>query len=84
MASHVSTEPNKIALGAGFGIAVLWILMALWCFKAALTGYGDDRSDYGLIWAIVGVLLMGAGAAAGFGTYWHQIVLKKRYAEHQH
>ena len=82
MATTESREPNKLALAAGFGIGVLWILMALWCLKSGIDGFSDSREDYGLVWSIVGVLLLGAGGAAIVGTYWHQFVLKRRYAAH--
>lgn len=82
MATNGNTEPNKLALAAGFGIGAVWILMALWCLKSGMTGFSDSREDYGLVWTVTGVLLLGAGSAAIFGTYWHQFVLKRRYAEH--
>ena len=82
MATNENNEPNKLALAAGFGIGVMWILMALWCLKAGLDGFSNGQEDYGLVWSIVGVLLLGAGCAAVAGTYWHQFVLKRRYAAH--
>ena len=82
MATNESSEPNKLALAAGFGIGVMWIVMALWCLKSAVDGFSDSREDYGLVWAIVGALLLGAGIAAVVATYWHQFVLKRRYAAH--
>ena len=81
MATNESTQPNKLALGAGFGIGALWILMALWCLKSGIAGFSDSREDYGLVWTVVGVLLLGAGVASIVGTYWHQFVLKRRYAD---
>ena len=84
MASDYDTQPNKLALAAGFGIGVMWIAMALWCLKAGYTGYANDRTDYGLVWSVVGVFLLAAGSAALIGTWWHQFVLKRRYAEHNH
>lgn len=71
--------PNKLALAAGFGIGALWLLMALWCLANGIKGYANDRTDYGLVWTVVGVLLLGGGSAALIGTYWHQFVLKKRH-----
>ncbi|MGQ0562435.1 MAG: hypothetical protein ACT443_11235 [Gemmatimonadota bacterium] len=76
--------PNKLALAAGFGIGVLWVAMALWCLVAGVNGFSDERPDYGLAWTLVGVLLLAAGSAALIGTWWHQFVLKRRYAQHQH
>ncbi|MGQ0813798.1 MAG: hypothetical protein ACT4O1_04975 [Gemmatimonadota bacterium] len=77
-------EPNKLALAAGFGIGAAWTAMALWCIAAGIEGFRAGRSDYGLIWTVVGVLLLGAGGAAAIGTWWHQFVLKRRYAQHEH
>lgn len=84
MATNQGNEPNKLALAAGFGIGGLWILMALWCLKSGIAGFSDSREDYGLVWTLVGVLLLGAGGAAIAGTWWHQFVLKRRYEVHQH
>lgn len=82
MATTENNEPNKLALAAGFGIGVMWILMALWCLKSGITGFSDGREDYGLVWTVTGVLLFGAGGAAIVGTYWHQFVLKRRSLGH--
>ena len=78
MATNGNNEPNKLALAAGFGIGATLLLLALWCLYAGLKGYGNDRTDYGLIWTLVGVLLTGAGASALVGTWWHQFALKRR------
>lgn len=83
MATNGHIEPNKLALGAGFGIGVVWIAMGVWCLISGITGYSNHRTDYGLIWTVVGVLLLGAGSAALVGTWWHQFVLKRRqHARH--
>jgi len=82
MAVNGTHKPNHLALAAGFGIGVIWTAMALWCFISSANGYADDRSDYGLIWAVVGVLLLGAGVAALVGTWWHQFALPRRRAAH--
>lgn len=84
MAVNGTNKANPIALAAGFGIGVAWIAMALWCWIASLRGFNDNRSDYGLIWAVVGTLLLGAGLAALFGTWWHQFELPRRRARHHH
>lgn len=84
MATNGNNEPNKLALAAGFGIGVLWILTALWCLISGFKGFSHSREDYGLVWTLVGVLLLGAGSAAIVGTYWHQFVLKRRYGSHTH
>lgn len=62
---------NTVALGAGFGIGILWWLMAATCFWSAYRGYAHDRHDWGLIWGLIGLLLAGAGTAAMAGTWWH-------------
>ncbi len=84
MAVNSTNKANPIALAAGFGIGVIWIAMALWCLIAAMRGFGDNRSDYGLIWAVVGTLLLGGGLAALIGTWWHQFALPRRRARHVH
>ena len=66
-------SPNKLALAAGFGIGILWVVMALWCLFSAFNGFADNRPDYGLAWSLVGVLLLAAGGAALVGTWWHNL-----------
>lgn len=78
MAHNGHSEPNKLALAAGFGIGVVWIAMGAWCLYSGIRGYSNHRTDYGLVWTVVGVLLLGAGAASLIGTWWHQFVLKSR------
>lgn len=63
--------PKKIAQGAGFGIGVLWILMAASALWAMFRGARLDRGDWALGWGLVGGLLLLAGAAAIVGTWWH-------------
>jgi hypothetical protein len=63
---------NTVALGAGFGIGILWLLMAGTCLWSSFRGYANDRPDWGLAWGLVGVLLAAAGIAAMVGTWWHQ------------
>jgi hypothetical protein len=63
---------NAVALGAGFGIGVLWIVMAATALWSSLRGYANERYDWGLAWALIGVLLLAAGVAAIVGTWWHQ------------
>jgi hypothetical protein len=82
MATNDYAEPNKLAVAAGFGIGVLWLLMAFWCLYSGIKGYANHRTDYGLAWTVVGVLLTGAGASALIGTWWHQYVLKRRELGH--
>jgi hypothetical protein len=84
MAVNGAHKTNPLALAAGFGIGVLWIAMAIWCLAASVKGYDNERSDYGLVWAVVGVLLLGAGTAALIGTWWHQFALPRKRAQHHH
>jgi hypothetical protein len=63
---------DTIALGAGFGIGVLWLVMAATSLWSSARGYLNGRSDWGLAWGLVGVLLLAAGIAAMVGTWWHQ------------
>jgi hypothetical protein len=79
MTADFDAKPDKTALLAGFGIGALWVAMALWCLVNGIKGYSNHRTDYGLIWTVIGVLLLGGGAAALFGTWWHQFPLKQRH-----
>jgi hypothetical protein len=63
---------NTVALGAGFGIGILWLLMAATSLWSSARGYLNGRSDWGLAWGLVGILLLAAGVAAMVGTWWHQ------------
>ena len=71
MATH-SGPQNVSALAAGFGIGILWIVFALTCLISAARGFANGRSDWGVGWGLVGVLLLAAGIAAMVGTWWHQ------------
>jgi Na+-driven multidrug efflux pump len=72
MASESTRPPqNTAALGVGFGIGVLWLLMAGTSLFSSYRGYANDRHDWGLVWGLVGLLLLGAGIAAMVGTWWH-------------
>lgn len=82
MTADTNGRPNKLALAAGFGIGALWIAMALWCLAHGIEGYSNDRTDYGFIWTVIGVLLLGGGTAAIVGTWWHQYPLKRRHHYH--
>lgn len=67
-----SGPQNTVALGAGFGIGVLWLIMAGTSLWSSARGYLNGRSDWGLAWGLVGILLLAAGAAAIIATWWHQ------------
>lgn len=76
-------EPNKLALAAGFGVGATWILFAFWClYSGIVTGYGNNRTDYGFLWTVVGVLLLGCGIAAIIGTWNHQFRVMKNAGHH--
>jgi hypothetical protein len=62
---------NTVALGAGFGIGILWWIMAVTCFWSSFRGYNHGRFDWGFTWGLIGTLLAAAGTAAMFGTWWH-------------
>jgi hypothetical protein len=62
---------NTAALGAGFGVGIFWIVMALTALWSSVRGYANQRDDWGLAWALVGILLLAAGLAAMIGTWWH-------------
>lgn len=62
---------NTTALGVGFGIGVLWLLMAGTSIWSAARGYLNDRYDWALLWGLVGALLLAAGLGAMIGTWWH-------------
>jgi hypothetical protein len=81
MTVDFTPKPNMQVLGVGIGIGVLWVAMAAWCLTYGLKGYSFQRTDYGLAWTTVGVLLLGAGVSAIVGTWWHQFVVKHRHHE---
>ena len=51
---------NTTALVAGFGIGILWLIMAGLSLWSSIRGYANERWDWGLAWAIIGVLLLGS------------------------
>lgn len=71
MASEPRPPQNVVALGTGFGIGVLWLIMAGTSLWSAARGYANERYDWGLAWGLIGVLLAAAGIAAMVGTWWH-------------
>jgi hypothetical protein len=46
--------------------------MAATSLWSSARGYLNGRSDWGLAWLLVGILLLAAGIAAMVGTWWHQ------------
>jgi hypothetical protein len=72
-AAPASRAPqNVVALGAGFGIGIVWIILAGMALWSAMRGFTNDRYDWGIAYGLVGVLLLAAGLAAMIGTWWHQ------------
>ena len=48
MATESTSPPqNTVALGAGFGIGILWWVMAVTCFWSSYRGYDHGRYDWG-------------------------------------
>jgi hypothetical protein len=72
MARTTSGPPqNTVALGVGFGIGILWWVMAVTALWSSARGYGNERYDWGLAWGLVGLLLAAAGTIAMVGTWMH-------------
>jgi len=69
--SHYQLPRNTTALTVGFGVGILWLLMAATCFWSATRGYLNQRYDWGLLWGLVGLLLTAAGLGSIIGTWWH-------------
>jgi hypothetical protein len=69
---------NTVALGVGFGIGIIWILLGAASLWSALRGYLNARHDWGLAFGLVGLLLTAAGIAALVGTWWHQTRVLRR------
>jgi hypothetical protein len=67
-----SGPQNVGALAFGFGLGIVWVILASLCLLSAARGYANGRLDWGLGWGLVGVLLLAAGIAAMVGTWWHQ------------
>jgi dipeptide/tripeptide permease len=69
-----TSNPKSAPLGmiAGSAIGLLWIAIALVALWSAMTGFRQDRLDWGVGWGLVGVLLFAAGSAAIVGSWWHQ------------
>ena len=72
------SDPLSITFTVMFATP-LWFAMAVWCLVYGIKGYANQRTDYGLIWTVVGILLLAAATSALIGTWWHQFVLKRRH-----
>jgi hypothetical protein len=72
MTSEDARPPqNTAALGVGFGIGILWWIMAGTALWSSFRGYSNDRHDWGLAWGLIGLLLLAAGTISMVGTWWH-------------
>ncbi len=72
--------PRILAIVPGILVGVLWIAMAIAALVSSARGYANDRTDWGLGWGLVGVLLLAAGIAAIAGTWWHNYrVIRRRH-----
>lgn len=69
---QTSAPQNTAALATGFGIGILWVVMAVTSFWSAARGFANGRADWGIAWGLVGLLMLAAGIAAMVGTWWHQ------------
>lgn len=63
----------------GFVIGVLWLVMAVTVLWSSVRAYANDRSDWGLGWGLVGVLLLGAALSALVGTWWHNFRVRSHH-----
>jgi hypothetical protein len=70
--------PRAVAIIPGLAIGILWIAMAVTVLWTAARGYAHGRSDWGLGWGIVGLLLLAGGIAALVGTWWHNFRVVSR------
>lgn len=77
---ETSPFPRLLAVIPGFIVGALWIAMATAALISSARGYAHQRTDWGLGWGIVGVLLLAAGVAAIAGTWWHNY----RVTRHHH
>jgi hypothetical protein len=68
---HAQPPQNTVALGVGFGIGVLWWIMAGTSLWSSFRGYDNGRWDWGMAWLVIGLLLLAAGTAAMLGTWLH-------------
>jgi hypothetical protein len=71
MAAVNEPPRNTAALGAGFGVGILWVLMAVTSLWSSVRGYQNHRYDWGLAWGLIGLLLLAAGMISMIATWWH-------------
>ncbi|MFO7260277.1 MAG: hypothetical protein DIU52_003920 [bacterium] len=68
-----TTDRGAAPLGllVGFTVGVVWVLLAIGALASSVRGAAAGRPDWVLGWALVGVLLMGAGLSALIGSWLH-------------
>jgi uncharacterized membrane protein HdeD (DUF308 family) len=68
-----TTQPprNTVALGTGFIIGILWVIMGVVSLVSAARGYANHRYDWGLAWGLIGLLITAAGSISMIATWWH-------------
>jgi hypothetical protein len=78
---HRTTDDRirPLAMGAGFGLGAVYIVLSLLALLSAARGLSNDRGDWALGWGLVGVLLLAAGIVAIVGTWWHHNRVVKRH-----
>jgi len=55
----------------GAAIGTTWVALAAAAIWSATRGALNGRPDWALAWGLVGGLLLAAGIAALFGSWWH-------------
>ena len=76
MATTNEPPRNTVALGAGFGIGILWVVMAVTSLWSSVRGYSNQRYDWGLAWGLIGLLLLAAGLISMIAT-WHHLTTSR-------
>ncbi|MBI4408589.1 MAG: hypothetical protein HY561_02695 [Gemmatimonadetes bacterium] len=68
---------RTVVMAIGVAIGALWIAMATAALWSSVRGFSSGRSDWGLGWGLVGILLLAAGGAAIVGVWWHEYRLSR-------
>lgn len=69
-------------MAPGLLIGALWVATALGILWVASKGAAHDESGWLLGFGLVGTLLLAAGVAALFGTWWHHARVKRDRHHH--
>jgi len=75
---------RTLAFGAGFGLGLVWIVLAIASLVSASRGFANDRLDWGVGWGLVGILLLAAGTSSIVATWWHTNRVVNRVNHHDH